>query len=86
MSYWEPDDDGGSLEAAYEAGFWPPEDVAELRSIIELVDLKPTPGDRAMAALVLLDLKLNPLTEDNRVRADQVEDPTVTWAKTLLGY
>lgn len=80
----DPDDyDGGSVfEAAFDAGFWSPEEVDELRDIIKLVELKPTPGDRAMAALILLKKRIDnlPPKEDG-----MVEDPHVTWARVLLG-
>ncbi len=84
MSYWEPDDDGGAFEAAYEAGFWSPDDIDELREILKLVERKLTPGDRAMAALVLLDHKLNPPKCDELGRLPPTT-PEVLWATTLLG-
>lgn len=80
LDCWDDYNDGGTFEAAYDAGFWSPDDVDELRAIVALVDTSsPAPGDRAMAALVLLKVKLNPT-------ADGVmpEDPHVTWAKRLL--
>lgn len=81
-------DDGSAYDAAYDAGFWSPDEIDELRSIIASVgELKPVPGDRAMAALILIATKLNqpgaPPNIDN-ILSPPPEDPTITWARNLL--
>lgn len=90
MSYYEPDDDGSVFEAAYDAGFWSPDDIDELRALLkhyEYPDPFPRPGNRNDAILVLLDHKLNPkhavYSVPNGV-VEPPEDPHVTWAKILL--
>lgn len=84
MSYYE-DDSGSVFEEAYDAGFWSPDDIDELRDIVARVGaLTPAPGDRAMAALILLNEKLNaPQTHGPDGRPLPV-DPFITWAETLL--
>lgn len=49
LDCWDDYNDGGTFEAAYDAGFWSPDDVDELRAIVALVDTSsPAPGDRVM--------------------------------------
>lgn len=82
MSCWDDYDSADSwTESAYDSGWWTPDDIDELRDIIKLVDItKPSPGDRAMAALILLNYRLS------NVATDPVtpEDLHVTWARRLL--
>lgn len=78
MSWLEPDDDGGWAEAAYDAG-WISEDVVEeIRALLKEVVFEARPGNRSDAALILIDLAINPPDPKAPV------DPTVLWAKTLL--
>ena len=88
MSYeaWgEPDDDDMGERAA-EAGYIDPETAEELRDILSVVDIaNPTPGDRAMAALILINNKLNPKPPHMpEAGVSYFPDPHILWARTLL--
>lgn len=89
MSYYEPDDDGGSFEAAYDAGFWSPDEIDELREIVKLWEFPdpfPQVGNRNDAIFILLDYKLRaePVTHGPDGKP-LPKDPHIIWAETLLG-
>jgi hypothetical protein len=58
------------------------EDVVEkIRTLLEYIDypeIFPRPGNKSDAALILIEQEINP------PRVGKVEDPMVTWAKTLM--
>jgi hypothetical protein len=77
-----PDDDGyRKVEDLLDDG-WISEDVVEeIRTLLKLVEYPetfPRPGSRSDAAMILIDLAINP------AKVGAIEDPHVTWAKHLL--
>lgn len=75
------DSDYMTTEQACDAGWLTPDDVDNLRDIIKTVDIsQPAPDDRAMAALILIDLHLNPRPEIERIGTE----PNIVWARALL--
>lgn len=81
MSYevWgEPDDSDDLYSRISDAGGLVPEEVDDLRTLLQHVEFAPCPGSKSDAALILIDRMLNP------PRYDAPEDPHVTWARHLL--
>lgn len=82
MSYYEDDAGDGYMTAdqAYEAGWWDPDDVANLKELfahLELADPFPRVGSKNDAALVLIEALITPPADPN--------DPTLVWARRILG-
>lgn len=76
LEAWGDDDGGSVFDAAYDAGFWSPDDIDELRGILKLVDVtKPALGDKSAAVLVLMAVRLEVIPTD---------DPLRLWAQSLL--
>lgn len=73
MSWYEPDDPPELPE-----GLIDEDCVEQIRALLKHVEFETRPGSKHDAALVLIDHIINPPS------ASAVEDPTITWAKTLM--